>query len=295
MKELPKISIVTPSYNQAAFLPECLSSVSRQGYPNLEQIVVDGGSTDGSVEILREYSSNAGRAHLRWVSEKDEGQSDALNKGFRMATGNVLGWLNSDDFYLPGILATVSRAFQQHPEMDVLYGDYLWTDSSGKPFQIRREITFSRFVLFHTHVNFVQSSGAFFFRRRIIDDGHFLNVKYHYAMDYEYFLRLAWSNYRFQRLPEVLCGLRLHEHSKTGASAPKQFEEHERARREILVRAGLMGRIRGNRLSLWLLRSLADGRRWVEKAIRGHYFTQFHPPTLAQASSAKERGDLVKS
>src|ERR1700730_2129145 len=96
-----KISIVSPSYNQAKFLGACLSSVKEENYPYIEHIVVDGGSTDGSVELLREYSSRSGWSHLRWISEPDRGQSDALNKGFRMVTGSIIGWLNSDDIYLP--------------------------------------------------------------------------------------------------------------------------------------------------------------------------------------------------
>src|ERR1700756_3819113 len=92
-----KISIVTPSFNQASFLKEALESVARQNYPAVEHIVVDGGSTDGSVELLKAYSGRNGWAHLRWISEPDEGQSDALNKGFKMASGEIIGWLNSDD------------------------------------------------------------------------------------------------------------------------------------------------------------------------------------------------------
>ena len=95
--ELPKISIVTPSYNSAKFIEDCIQSVLKQNYPNFEHIVIDGGSTDGTVEILKQYP------HLKWISEPDEGQSDALNKGFKMAEGDILGWLNADDVYLKNV------------------------------------------------------------------------------------------------------------------------------------------------------------------------------------------------
>ena len=103
----PKITIVTPSFNQGKFIDENIQSVLTQNYPNFEHIIIDGGSIDGTVDILKKYS------HLKWVSEPDRGQASALNKGFRMATGDVIGWLNSDDSYLPGTFEVVARAFDK--------------------------------------------------------------------------------------------------------------------------------------------------------------------------------------
>src|SRR5215467_1765166 len=125
-QEMPKISIVTPSFNHDGFIEEALLSVKKQNYPNLEHIVVDGGSTDGTLEILQRYGSQPGWGHLRWTSEPDHGQSDALNKGFRLAQGDIVGWLNSDDRYRVGCLQKIVQAFSTHSQADVIYGDYTW-------------------------------------------------------------------------------------------------------------------------------------------------------------------------
>src|SRR5215204_5758135 len=112
-KDLPKISIVTPSYNQAEFIEETILSVINQNYPNLEYIVIDGGSTDGSVEIIKKYE----QYFSYWVSEPDKGHADALNKGFAKATGEVMAWINSDDKYFPWTFATVAEVYSQFPEV----------------------------------------------------------------------------------------------------------------------------------------------------------------------------------
>src|SRR5580658_3296860 len=136
----PKLSIVTPSFNQAQFIEATLRSVKSQHYPALEHIVVDGASTDSTVEILKRFAAMPGWEHLRWISEEDRGQSDAINKGFRMATGDIIGWLNSDDRYRPGCFRAVVEAFKANPDIDILYGDYTWIDETGRILQVRREI-----------------------------------------------------------------------------------------------------------------------------------------------------------
>ena len=278
-----RISIVTPSYNQVPFLKECLLSVKEQSCPAIEQIVMDGGSTDGSAELLRDFSARPGWPHLRWFSECDRGQSDALNKAFRMANGDIIGWLNSDDFYLQGCFASVVEHFQRHPDIDVLYGDYFWTDLDRNPLQLRREIGFSKFVLSHGHVNYIQSSGAVFLSRRIIDEGHFLDEGYQYAMDYEYFLRLASCGYKFCHISAILCGFRWHPQSKTSAHTDKQFVEHEKARHANLMRQRKPTVFGESRIGLACLRGLADGRRWAEKALRGYYFSQYFPGRIVKS------------
>ena len=271
-----KISIVTSSFNQAKYLEECLLSVKQQDHSNVEHIVIDGGSEDGSVEILKKYSAMPGWSHLRWVSEPDGGQSDALNKGFKLAQGDLIGWLNSDDFYLSNCFRYVADAFQAKPRPDVVYGDYIWIDEVNGTYQVRREIAFSRFVLFHNHVPFILSSGGFFVGRQIIDDGHLLDSSYHYAMDYEYYLRLFRRGYHFCHSPNLMGALRLHGLCKSATHGGRAIEEHERARRENLKELGIMPSGRDLELRLALLRGLAIGRRWAEKTIRGYYFGQFH-------------------
>ncbi|MEJ5225865.1 MAG: glycosyltransferase family 2 protein, partial [Anaerolineales bacterium] len=124
---LPRISIVTPSFNQARFLEATIRSVLEQDYPDLEYIIVDGGSTDGSVEIIQKYAHRL----AWWVSEKDKGQTDALNKGFARATGDILAWLNSDDTYTPDALRQAAEAMRTHPQAGLIYADANYIDEQG--------------------------------------------------------------------------------------------------------------------------------------------------------------------
>src|SRR5262249_50324954 len=125
----PSISIVTPSLNQGRFIAATIESVASQSYKPFEHLVVDGGSTDGTLQVLRRYAS---LAHLRWVSEPDYGQSDAINKGVGMVRGDVVGWLNADDLYYPGALAAIADAFARYPDADVVYGSGARIDEAGR-------------------------------------------------------------------------------------------------------------------------------------------------------------------
>lgn len=269
-------SIVTPSFNQGAFLGEALESVQKQVWADLEHVVVDGGSSDGTVSLLRQHSGRRGWKHLRWTSEADRGQAHALNKGFAIASGDIIGWLNSDDRYLPGCFAKVAELFHRHPDTDIVYGDYRCIDPGGKVQKLRREIEFSRFVLLYHRVLYIPTTTTFF-RRRIFEQGHFVDESLHYALDAEYFLRLARNGYRFRHLRALLADFRFQPDSKTCSSPGKQLEEKRRIMEEYSpVLRALPWPIARRGVGA-LLRSSAAAMRYSEKFLRGSYLEEGWP------------------
>jgi len=271
-KYLPKISIITPSLNQSKYIEEAILSVMNQAYDNYEHIIVDGGSTDDTLEILGRYSFRSDK--LKWLSEPDQGQSDALNKGFRMATGDIVGWLNADDRYLPGCFYKVAEVFANNPDVDIVYGDYRFIDEQGKVFKLRKEIDFDLFILKYLHVLYIPST-ATFFRRWVIDEGNFLRLDLHYAMDYEFFLRLALKGYRFLHVPEYLADFRWHPESKSSKAARAQRAEQENALMEL---DPLMSRLKQAPIRLpvrlFLLLMARTKRTWL-KLLKGSYWAKW--------------------
>jgi glycosyltransferase involved in cell wall biosynthesis len=217
-----KISIVTPSFNQGVFLAEAIESVQAQDGFIVEHVILDNCSADRTSDIL------VAHPHLVKIIEKDKGQSDALNKGFRLAGGDIIGWLNADDRYLPGCFGHVIEFFGKHPEVDVLYGDYRLIDAAGKVLKIKKELPFDMFTLKYHHVLCVPSTTCFF-RRRIFDEGNFLDITYNYAMDHEFFLRLALKGYRFAHSSFVMADFRWHVDAKSSRQAVLQKQEREQA------------------------------------------------------------------
>lgn len=280
----PKFSIVTPSFNQRAYIEDALLSVKNQAYLQVEHIVIDGGSTDGTVDVLRDYGSRPGWNHLQWVSEPDGGQSDALNKGFKMASGQIVGWLNSDDCYRSECFRTVTDAFETYPTADVIYGDYTWIDQCGAFLKVRREIEFSPFVLLYHRVSPLPTPSSFF-QRRIFEEGNFIDVKYHYSMDHEFFLRLVQKGYRLQHVSRVLADFRWQPDSKSSKSPGKQGEERDlivvqysrSLRRVPLVFRSTL---------LTLLRSQAALFYWSQKLFRGYYFDGVSTKYLTPSSGS---------
>jgi len=207
----PRFSIVTPSFNQARFLEENIKSVLDQQYPSVEHIVVDGGSTDGTVDILKRYP------HLRWSSEPDRGQAHALNKGFHMATGEIIGWINSDDGYCAGALPEVARCFED-PSVMVVYGDGIEVDAGGN--EIRSIISCgisARELIEYWKWEYEYIQASFFFRKTVFHAVGYLDEDLFYTMDHEFLIRLI-RRYDFRYLPTPLAFYRMHALSKTGAT-----------------------------------------------------------------------------
>lgn len=227
---LPRITVVTPSFEQGHFLQETIESVLEQEYPNLEYIIIDGGSRDDSVSIIQKYQKDV----AFWVSEPDKGQTDAINKGLARATGEIVTWLNSDDLHFPDTLATISRAFQHEPEADVIYGDYSLITRRGTEFLRRYEIPF-HFNLMLYGVNFIGQPSAFF-RRSLLERFGYLDPSYHYAMDHEFWLRVASRGASFRHIKHFLSKYRYHSDSKTVDAAEKFFSEMDRTRTKYAPR-----------------------------------------------------------
>jgi glycosyltransferase involved in cell wall biosynthesis len=267
-----KLSIVTPSYNSAEYLTEAIESVAGQQYPDYEHVIVDGDSNDGTKDVLQSYGH---LDHLRWRSEPDEGQSDALNEGFRLADGDIIGWLNADDRYLPGCFETVARTFGQFPEIDVVYGNYRWIDADGTVMQLRRELDFDLFMLKYVDTLWIPSE-TLFFRRDVLEEEGTLDSDFSYAMDYEFILRLALGGYRFRHVQEFLADFRWHEASKSSSYAGAMNRDRIRAllTHDPVLRAVPVGLRTLVRKGLeWAARS----KRYALKAWNGYYFTQWFP------------------
>lgn len=201
-----KISIVTPSYNQGQFIADAIESVSNQDYPDKEHIIVDAMSTDETLDVIKSY---AHLPHLRWVSEPDNGQSDAINKGFKMATGDVIAWLNADDYYLPQTFSKIADAFKQNHDAGIIYGNAMMVNQNKEALRVKKDHLFDRGVLLY-YGCYIQSTTTFF-RREIIDANHLIDSSYKLCMDYEYFVRLSTLGYCFQYTPETLAAFRWHE------------------------------------------------------------------------------------
>jgi glycosyltransferase involved in cell wall biosynthesis len=276
----PTISIVTPSFNQGVFIQEAVDSVRKQSYPDCEHIVIDGGSTDGTVASLEKLSHTSGTTTLRWSSEPDRGQAHALNKGFTRATGDIIGWLNSDDRYRPDTFHKIARIFDRHPEVDLVYGDYTWMDAHGCVRRVRREIAFSRFILLYHRVLYIPTA-ATFFRRRIIDDGNLLDDRLHYALDFDFFVRLSARGYRFLHIRELLADFRLHKASKTCSMPERQLHElNDIMRRHSPVTNYVEGEFL-QQMIFGTLCLMAGALRYSQKLLTGCYLPT---PILIQQS-----------
>lgn len=279
MNRPPSISIVTPSLNQATFLDDALLSVRHQDHKCIEHIVMDGGSSDDSTEILQGHSETPGWEHLQWVSEPDRGQSHALNKGFARARGEIIGWLNSDDRYRADCFTTVAKAFQDNPNVDIIYGDSTWIDLDGRVFRLRREIEFSRFILLYHRVLYIPTTSTFF-RRRVFDEGNLLDERLHYAMDFDFFIRLASRGYRFKHLSSFLGDFRFQPDSKSSRMPHRQLEEVNEVMQRYSPLSTQLQAAALRSAGFMLLRSSAATLRYIRKFSRGYYLDRFRLATL---------------
>jgi glycosyltransferase involved in cell wall biosynthesis len=213
----PKVSIVTPSYQQAAFLEQTMRSVLEQDYPNIEYLVIDGGSTDGSVEIIQHY---AGRLAY-WMTERDSGQAEAINKGFRRATGDIVAWVNSDDYYLSGAVRQAVAALEANPELGFVYADVLAVDGEGR--QVNR-MRYGDWGLDGLLSFRMIGQPSVFMRRSVLNQAGLLRDDMGYLLDHDLWLRMA-ARAPVKYVPEMWSAARYHTAAKNVAQTEKFCQE----------------------------------------------------------------------
>jgi glycosyltransferase involved in cell wall biosynthesis len=231
MSAYAKITVVTPSFNQGRFIGETIKSIiSQEGDFTLEYIIMDGGSTDETVEVIKkyerllekgEYQVKCRGVKLIWRSEKDKGQAHAVNKGFKLATGEVLGWVNSDDTYMPGAVSTALEYFEKNKDVSMVYGQGYHITEAGQIIERYPTEPYSRERLFETC--FI-CQPAVFLRRTVLDEAGLLDDKLHYCMDYEYWLRIS-QKMRVGFLDAYLANTRLYVGTKTMSSKKEVISE----------------------------------------------------------------------
>jgi glycosyltransferase involved in cell wall biosynthesis len=261
--ELPNISVVTPSLNSGEYIEDAILSVAQQQGVRVEHIVQDSLSRDNTRQVLRRYPQ------VRWQWESDCGQSDAINRGFLRASGDLVGWLNADDYYLPGGLQAIAQAAAEHPEADVFHGDCVFVDGRGDITRSKVEHEFDRDILYYFGC-YIPST-ATFFRRRLIEHGHLLDCDFRVCMDFEYFVRLATAGFRFRYVPRFIAAFRWHSDNISLQHTERRLYE----RLEVQRRYGSgvrsqtqMELLRQGARAKRIMRKLASGNAWRELRIR---------------------------
>jgi glycosyltransferase involved in cell wall biosynthesis len=203
--ENPKISVVTPSFNQGPYIEDAIRSVAEQGYPNYEHIIIDNCSTDETAEIASRYPN------IIFISEPDEGQSDALNKGFKRASGDIICWLNADDYYMPGTFQKAVEVLSD-PRIDGIYGNTAYVNQNKEYVRTIYAHRPSKWLaLLYTFIH----STTVFFRRRILDEGIFIDKSYHLTMDQEFFAHILFKGFKFRYVNQTFASFRWHEDNKS--------------------------------------------------------------------------------
>jgi glycosyltransferase involved in cell wall biosynthesis len=273
----PKLSIVTPSFNQGRFLEETILSVLNQGYPNLEYLIIDGGSTDETVEIIRRYEDRIDF----WVSEKDRGQVHAINKGLAKTTGDIFAFLNSDDIYLPGTFAAVAEYFEAHPQSEWICGDtVMFGEDTGNEL-IRAVVPKSAAHCLSWAYKAPQP--GHFWRRALVAGG--FDEGWTYDFDHDLYVRLLLDGHKCEHVPRTFAGYRLHDTSKTMAETHGFAEEFDRSAELYESRLGGRDR-RWCRATRFLRRSYAaseagnkkESARWLMRALVTHPESLAHRP-----------------
>ena len=281
MTGMPRISVIVPSFNQGSFIEKTLRSILDQEYPNLELIVIDGGSSDNTTQVLKEY----GRQIAHWVSEKDRGQSHAFNKGLALATGEIIGWLNSDDVYLNRCLFHAAEYFAAQADIDVVFSDYIYIDEAGRYLKRRKEPPFDYSIYLWTGACY-HANIAGFFRRRVFDRVGNLDETLHYSMDYEFYLRAGNAGVRFGHVRAYWGAYRFH-------SASKSMSAHDRMIAEARIITSWYRAESVGKLGAVLRRLLFQALRLGRKALMGSYFP-FRPdfPISSSEPLGRVTGEL---
>ncbi len=251
------VSIITPSYNQAKYLEQTITSVLSQDYPRIEYILIDGASTDGSVEIIKKYQDK----FAYWVSEKDKGQAEAINKGFAKATGEIVAWLNSDDVYLAGAVSSAVKIFEENPDVVLVYGNMLAVDEHGKTFNTLKyqQLTLKDLLCFQ-----IIGQPAVFMRRSALQKTNGLDLNFHFLLDHHLWIQIAQQG-RILHVDQTWAAARYHAEAKNRAQAQEfgreafrilEWMQQEKSLAPIMARISQRARASAHRVDA---RYLLDG------------------------------------
>jgi GT2 family glycosyltransferase len=271
------VSIITPSYNQAPFLEQTMQSVLEQDYPHIEYIVVDGGSTDNSVEVIQKYADRL----AYWISEKDSGQAEAINKGFARANGEIVAWLNSDDYYMLNTVSVAVRCFEQNPGVVMVYGDMLAVDGNEQTINVLkyRQLSLEDLLCFQ-----IIGQPSVFFRRAALEKAGLLDTTFHFMLDHHLWIRLAQQG-RILHIPQIWSAARYHPQAKNRARPAEFGREAFRVLDWAKKQPGLVEAVSGvKRRALasahrYDARYLLDGGQSASALVAWFRALFLHPPT----------------